>query len=221
MNLLELLKTNKGTVSSALGKELAQNVLDGNLALLKEAVEYVCYELDEQKSKSVRAGAAKILEKVAEKKPELVAPYLSDLKPALNVQEPQTRWMLMQVFGYCAQIQPEISSSVLNYATKFLHEGAGICLTGSVHLYLGRVGATSKEMAHKVLPMLDDAYQAATENEVDWILEAFLNIVDLLDANSVELIEKNTKLQLEAKKKSTQNRAKKILKKINSLKIHK
>jgi hypothetical protein len=67
MNLLDQLKSNKGTVSSALGKELAEKVLKGDKSILEQAIDYVSYDLDNQKSKGIRAGAAKILEKVAEK----------------------------------------------------------------------------------------------------------------------------------------------------------
>jgi predicted metal-dependent hydrolase len=100
MDLLDLLKTNKGTVSSALGKELAEKVLNGDKSILDQAIDYVSYDLDNQKSKGIRAGAAKILEKVAEKQPDLIANQLDKLKPALKVKESQTRWMIMQVFGY-------------------------------------------------------------------------------------------------------------------------
>ena len=85
MDLLDQLKNNKGTVSSALGKELAKRVLDGDKSILEQAVDYVSYDLGNQKSKGIRAGAAKILEKVAEKEPELIANLLDKLKPALEI----------------------------------------------------------------------------------------------------------------------------------------
>lgn len=216
MDLLDLLKSNKGTVSSALGKELAEKVLKGDSSILRDAIEYVSFDLENEKSKGVRAGAAKIIEKVAEKQPELIADKLGKLKSALTVKEPQTRWMLMQVFGYCAKLNPKESASILNYAKDYLTENAGVCLSGAVHLYLGRIGATSVKTANDVLPILDDALKTATENEIDWILEGFLNIIDKVDLYSRELIKRNAELQLDAKKKSTQTRAKKILKKIST-----
>jgi hypothetical protein len=214
MNFLEILKANKGTVSSALGKELAEKVLNGDKTILENAIKYVTYDLENINSKGIRAGAAKILEKVAEKQPELIANKLDELKPALTVKEPQTRWMLMQVFGYCAKINPKDSESIIDYANKYLSENAGVCLSGAVHLYLGRIGATSDKTASKILPILDDALKTASVNEIDWILEAFLIIVDRIDLDSKELIKKNAEMQLDSKKKSTHNRAKKLLKKL-------
>jgi predicted subunit of tRNA(5-methylaminomethyl-2-thiouridylate) methyltransferase len=73
MDLFDQLKNNKGTVSSALGKELAEKVLKGDKSILEQAIDYVSYDLDNQNSKGIRAGAAKILEKVAEKQPDLIA----------------------------------------------------------------------------------------------------------------------------------------------------
>lgn len=214
MEILDLLKSNKGTVSSALGKELADKVLKGDLSILQEAFKYVVYDLNNVNSKGIRAGAAKIIEKVAEKKPELIAKDLDKLKPALNAPEPQTRWMLMQVFGFCAKLNPKSSISVLDFAKKYLTENAGVCLTGAVHLYLGRIGATSNNTANEVISILDDSLKTATENEVDWILEGFLNIIDNLDYDSIEIVKRNAEIYLESRKKSTQDRAKKILKKI-------
>lgn len=213
MSILSQLTANKGTVSSALGKEFGAKVIAGNTVILTEAVKYVCFELDNPKAKNVRAGAAKILEITASKKPELVAPFLNELKPAFSVPEPQTRWMLMQVFGYCAKETPEVANSVTEFAKAYLSENAGVCLTGAVHLYLGRSGAVSKERAREVLPILDDALKTATVNEVDWILEAFIQIFDLLSDEEKELIIINSKQYTDAPKKSTQNRVKKILKK--------
>lgn len=216
MGIFELLKSNKGTVSSVLGKELAQKVLDGDTDILTEAIQLAVYDCENTASKAIRAGAAKIIEKVAEKKPELVADKLELLKPAFEVKEPQTRWMMLQVFGYCAKINPLVAESVMRYARPFLKEKAGVCLSGSVHLYLGRIGATSECHANQVLPILDDAYQDALESEVDWILEAYINIVGLLCDEARLLVKNSAELQLAAKKKSTQNRAKKLLRKLNA-----
>ncbi|MFH1520054.1 MAG: HEAT repeat domain-containing protein [Candidatus Micrarchaeota archaeon] len=104
MNILNQLQQNKGAVSSKLGKELAEKVLKGDNVILKEAVQLCSFN-----DKNVRAGAAKIIEKVAEKKPELVSSYLKELFPALDSPEPQTRWMIIYAFGYCAKLNPDIA----------------------------------------------------------------------------------------------------------------
>lgn len=214
MEIFELLKANKGTVSSALGKELGAKVLRGDLSILEQAMDYVVFNLNDEKSKGIRAGAAKIIEVVAEKKPELIAQNLNKLKPALNAPEPQTRWMLMYVFGFCAKLNPVDSISVMDYAKRYLTENAGVCLSGAVHQYLGRIGATSEKTAMAVLPILDDSLKIASENEIDWILEGFYCIINELKHDSLTIIKRNAEIYLDSRKKSTQNRAKKILKKL-------
>jgi hypothetical protein len=216
MEIFDLLKANKGTVSSALGKELGAKVLNGDLTILEQAMKYVVFDLNDDKSKGIRAGAAKIIEVVAEKKPELIAKDLNKFKPALNAPEPQTRWMLMYVFGFCAKLNPKDSISVMDYAKRYLTENAGVCLSGAVHQYLGRIGTTSEKTAMTVLPILDDSLKTASENEIDWILEGFISIVNVLKPDSLMIVKRNAEIYLESRKKSTQDRAKKILKKINA-----
>jgi hypothetical protein len=211
----ELLKANKGTVSSALGKELGVKVLNGDLSILKEAFNYVVFDLGNEGSKGIRAGAAKIIEVVAEKKPELIAPELDKLKPALDAPETQTRWMLMYIFGFCAKLNPITSISVMDYAIKYLAEDAGVCLSGAVYQYLGRIGAMSEKIANDVLSILDDSLKTASENEVDWILEGFLSMLSILKSDSLMIVKKNAEICLDSRKKSTQDRAKKLLKKID------
>ena len=216
MTLIELLKENKGTVSSALGKELAQKVLNGNLDILYEAIEYASFEPDNIKAKSIRAGAAKIIEKVAEKKPELIAPHLEKLMPALKMPEPQTRWMIIMAFGNCVKDNPETALKGIDFAKDYIGENQGVCLTGAAHIYLGQVGAYSQNKAEEVLPILLDALKDASVNEVDWIIEAFINICNSLTQPDKEVILNYAKLYLDSPKKSTIKRVEKLIKKINA-----
>lgn len=213
--LIEQLKNNKGTVSSKLGKELANEVLNGKTDMLTEAIDLVSYELDNPKAKSVRAGAAKIVEKVAEKSPELVAPYIAKLFQGFSVPEPQTRWMLMMIYHYCAALNSEDAIKAIDYARDFVHEGAGVCLSGATDKYLGSIGALSKELAAEAYEILLEAYDNAYRNEVDWILEAFIDLCQNLDLAQKDTVKKiATKYQNESRK-ATVKRVEKLLTLIN------
>lgn len=211
MSLLNTLKTNKGTTSSALGKELAKEVLAGNTDLLKEAVGFVIFEPAIVKSKNVRAGAAKIIQLVAEKKPELVAPYLEQLLPALELPEPQTRWMIIRILGFCSKLNTETAARGIPFARSYIEERQGICLSGAAEVYLGHIGSQSPALAEKVLPILLDAYANPLPNEVDWILEGFIGIIGQLSDNNRKPVLDCANEQLSAFRKSTQKRAEKIL----------
>jgi len=214
MEIFELLKDNKGTISSALGKELAQKVLDGNLVILDEAIKLSTYEIGSKKSKNIRAGAAKIVEIAAEKRPELVAPYLDKLMPALTVDEPQTKWMILRTMGFCAEKNPKEAEKAFEYAVKCLDNKQGLCLSSSAVLYLGDLGALSKEYAKKVFPIIEKASIDASVNEVDWILEAYMKVADNLHKEQSK-IAKYAYENINAPKKSTQKRIDKLLKMIS------
>lgn len=209
--IFEQLKNNKGTISSKLGKELAAEVLNGNYAILSEAIELVCYDINNPNEKVIRAGAAKIVEKVAEKSPELVAPHLKKLFPGFTAVEPQTRWMLMIAFRYCAELNPKEARKAIDYATLFIREQAGVCLSGATDLYLGAIGALSKKDADLVFPLLLEAYDLASENEKDWILEAFIAMAEKLDSEQKEKAKEIASMHLTVTRKATVKRATKLL----------
>lgn len=212
MSIFNRLMNNKGTVSSALGKQLAQEALSGNKSIIKEAVELTTFDPKNKKAKNVRAGAAKIVEKVAEKKPELVSSYLNELKPALDVPEPQTRWMTIHTFGLCAKLNPEPAVSAVEKAKQYLDENAGVCLTSAAATYLGNIGELSSNEAQRVFPLLESAIETASLNEVDWILESFYKIFKNVDEKTKEKIVDCAKLYAKSSKKSQQKSAEKLLK---------
>lgn len=211
MNLLNKLQKNKGTVSSALGKELAKAALNGEYNLISEAAELLVYEPDNIKAKNVRAGAAKIIEKIAEEKPDLVTPHFDKLISALEMPEPQTKWMAIRTIGFLAKLKPESARKAIPYAKKFYAMKAGVCLSGATSDYLGRLGAISAKEAKMVFPLLENALNNAETNEVDWVLEAYLRMFLILEEKYKTTIVNYARKYLKAPKKSTIKRAEKII----------
>lgn len=211
MKLLDKLRNNKGTVSSKLGKELAMEVLNGNNQLLEDAVSLVTYDLKDIRGKNIRAGAAKIVEKVAEKNPEKVSRFLSDLLPALEAEEPQTRWMIIMTFGYCASLNTSVAEKGIIYAGDYIREQKGVCLSGAAELYLGYMGTLSKSYANQVFPILVEACDNALMNEIDWIFEAFIRIGRYMTEDQKKVVLQCVQDYSYASKKSTQKRREKLL----------
>jgi hypothetical protein len=138
--------------------------------------------------------------------------------PALDVDEPQTRWMIIMALGYCAGLNPKIAKKGISYAKYFIREKQGVCLSGAAEIFLGFIGSVSTEFADEVFPILLDAYDYPLPNEMDWILEAFLKIIDKVSTNNQKTILECATEQMEVFKPSTKKRAEKILKsKINKL----
>lgn len=214
MSILEQLKSNKGTVSSALGKRLAADVLNGDTIILKDAIGLSSYCANNINVKNIRSGAAKIVEIVAEKRPDMVSPFLEQLLPALSVEEPQTRWMIIRTMGFCAKLQPEVARKAIPFAKKYIHEKTEgqLCLVSSADLFLGDYGSISSETAQEVFPVLLQSVDNAIENEHDWLLEAFINIAGNLGKEDQAKILSWVEEKSGASRKTTQERIKKLRK---------
>jgi hypothetical protein len=212
MTLFDQLSNNKGTVSSALGKTLAKQVLDGQTSILMECIDLSSYEAQQANKKHIRSGAAKVVELVAEKQPELVAPYLVTLLPAFSVPEPQTRWMIIRTMGYCAHLNKGAAQKAIPYAEKYIQEKEGLCIASSADLFLGDYGAISEEAADQIFPVLEESMESVLFNEQDWLLEAFIKLYGNLKKNEQGKVIQFAQHWQYTPRKSTQQRARKILK---------
>jgi hypothetical protein len=213
MTIFEQLSNNKGTVSSALGKELAQQVLlENRTDILLECIDLSSYHAAEPDARNIRSGAAKVVEIVAEKQPEWVAPHLSKLFPALSVQEPQTRWMIIRVMGFCAHLDEEQAQKAIAYAEQYIRDKDGLIIASSADLFLGDLGAISKEDAQAVFPILEKSMEKTLENEQDWLLEALLKMFHNLNQGGKDKALIYAGYWKDSPRKSTRQRAGKILK---------
>jgi hypothetical protein len=182
MSLLEQLLENKGTVSSALSKQLAKDVLAGDTTILTEASRLIHYE-----SKVVRSGAAKIIEKVAEEKPELVAPLLTDLLPTLDYDEPQTKWMMIHTFGLCAKWQPELAREIFDSVLKYWEPSNGTCLRDRSIIYLGYMGNVSKQDCDNCFPVLIESFTKHPDR-ITRVFESLEILSNWLDADQKQIV---------------------------------
>ena len=118
--------------------------------ILSECIGLVYYEASSATYRNIRAGAAKVVEIVAEKQPRLVAPHLGELFPALSVPEPQTRWAIIRVMGFCASLNKPVAKKDIHFAEEYLEVKEGLCIASSADLFLGDFGALFREDAESV-----------------------------------------------------------------------
>lgn len=211
MSIFDRLSNNKGTISSALGKSLAQNVLNGQTSILLECIDLVSYKVAEPTQKHIRSGASKVVEIVALNRPDLVAPFLEKLMPALSVKEPQTRWMIIRTMGFCAHLNKSVAQRAIAYAEKYIDNKEGLCLASSTDLFLGDIGAISEKDAQRVFPLLERSMENLVANEQDWVLEALFKVFQTLSKSEQERSLKFAERWQYSARKSTQQRVKKIL----------
>ncbi|MCP4539038.1 MAG: hypothetical protein GY832_18035 [Chloroflexi bacterium] len=209
MSILPQLENNKGTISSALGKSLAKKVLAGDASILEEAVVLLAHD-----SKNVRAGAAKIIEQVALADPSLVVGSLPRLVPALDVPEPQTRWMIIHALGICAALDTQTALHALPKAQEFIRADSGACLWGSTVLYLGYVGATSETNARTVFPILERVLRDIPK-QTKRVLESFMSMLDQADGDIQILIARHAETYAQDEKAGIRTAARKIQKRID------
>jgi hypothetical protein len=212
MSILEQLSRNKGTVSSALGKTLARQVLGADrVEILTECIELASFQASDPRARHIRAGAAKVVEIVAEERPGLVAPHLKKLLPALSVPEPQTRWMIIRTMGFCARTNTAVAKNALPFAERHLRGKEGLCLASSADLFLGDFGAVSKACARKAFPILDRSMKKPISNEPDWLLEACFKLFFHLEKAEQQKVLRFAGRYRNAPRKSTQQRARMLL----------
>jgi hypothetical protein len=211
MDLLLRLRKNKGTVSSALSKKLAQKALAGDWSILDEAVALMTYQKEEPGGRAVRSAAAKIIEIIAAERPEKIVPHLKSIFPALEVGEPQTRWAAIRIFGFCASLAPAIALEAMPFAAKFTAGKEGLCLRSSADLFLGDVGALSPAFAARVFPLLEKAMETRVKNEEDWLLETLGKVFERLRPEFREKAVDFAKLFEKAGRAATRKRAARIL----------
>lgn len=206
MTLLARLQANKGTVSSALGKQLALEVLGGNKKLLADAVKLIHFD-----SKNVRSGAAKLIEKVAEGNPKLVARHLPKLRPALEYEEAQTRWMMVHTFGLCAHLDPDAARGIFKEATGYLDPSHGTVLRDRAITYLGYMGAVSRKDCNKCFPRLIESFDLHPDR-VPRVLESLERMVGVMSAKQKAEATAYASEYAEHAKPSLKSRGKRLLK---------
>jgi HEAT repeat protein len=179
MQLYEELKNNKGLVSTALSKKIAKQILEGKSELIKEA-----YSLLTDSNPNIRASSAKIIEIVAESKPELVSCQLEEIVPCLNLPERQTRWVAIYILGCCALLKPQIAEKGLKKAVEFLNDkNSGTCLLDRSITYLGLMGSVSNKYSKQILPILISSVKNAPDRAIR-IIEGIENMVEFIEEDS-------------------------------------
>jgi hypothetical protein len=135
------------------------------------------------------------------------------LLPALEVPEPQTRWMILHVFGLCATLDPVFSKKALPKSRQFLQENSGMCLWDRSITYLGYLGAVSEKYATDVFPDLESALESLPERTTR-IFEGFERMLPVLGENLRKRLKKVAEKYACDKSPSVKSKAVRVLKKL-------
>ena len=140
-----------------------------------------------------------------------MAPHLKPLFPALSVEEPQTRWMIIRAVGFCAHLNAPVAREAVACAEQYLAAKKGLVLASSADLFLGDLGAVSEEDARRVFPILEKSMASLLANESDWLLEALIKVLPNLDRSGREKALAFAELWQDSPRKATRQRARRVL----------
>lgn len=111
------------------------------------------------RSRLKRQLSARVVHLLAEREPELLVPYISDLIDALYRPEAQTRW---EILDACTLLVPDHAKEVgaaYDGAEAALFDDLSATLRLSSFRFLCTWGATERGRSKKVWPLLDEAIQ--------------------------------------------------------------
>jgi hypothetical protein len=122
--------------------------------------------------------------------------------------------MTLRTCGFCAPLVPEVAAKAIQRAGSEIDKKEGLVVASSADLFLGAMGAVSREYAETVFPILTRSATSVMKNEPDWIIEAFAALVENLAEAEVTFVAEFAGRYAASPRKSTKLRAEKLLKRI-------
>lgn len=100
---------------------------------------------------------AEVLTKVAEERPELVAPYASALTALLTHKTTRVRWEAMHALALIAPEVPEIIRPLLPRLRRLIHDDLSVIVRDYATEAVGNYAKTSSQAAQAAFPILLEA----------------------------------------------------------------
>ena len=113
--------------------------------------------------------------------------------------------------GFCAPLNKPMVHKAIPFAEKYIDAKEGLAIASSADLFLGDLGAISREDAREVFPFLERSMANVIFNEQDWLLEALFKVFKNLGHPERTLVLKFAQYWKGSTRKTTQQRAKKLL----------
>lgn len=110
-------------------------------------------------SRRKRQLSARVVNLVAQREPELLAPYISDLVDALYRPEAQTRWEVLDALTLLVPAHAKEVGAAYDGAEAALFDEISATLRLSAFRMLCTWGATDRGRSKKVWPVIDEAIQ--------------------------------------------------------------
>lgn len=186
-------KQNSMSITSQLSSQLGEKDFNSNIKvagqclknpkLLSEVAEGL-----QSKEAPLVADCAEVFTKVAEERPELVAPYASSLITLLDHKYTRARWEAMHAIALIASIVPdEISKILSNLHRISLSDESTIVRDYSV-IAVGNYAKTSKKAARESLMILKRILEVWKEKQAARALKGLQNVAETNPGLSKEVL---------------------------------
>ena len=130
----------------------------------------------EGKDARLAGDCAEVMTKVAQERPELVAPFVERLVPRLWHKNGRVRWETAHAIGLTAARVPETIEKELPRLTRLIREDESVIVRDYLVDAVAAWGATSSKAARAAFPILHDAAGAFAGKHAARILGALAPI---------------------------------------------
>ncbi len=165
----------------------------------------------EESDKKLQADCAEVFTMVAEKRPELVAPYAAAILPLLSSKETKTRWEAAHALAYIAEFVPDVVSDALPALRSLIERDKSTIVRDYALDTVAGYAKAGVETSREAYSILKSALAEWGEKHARQVFRGFNNILDHLPGTAVE-IRSLTKPYLSAQKKIVAAEAAKIVK---------
>ena len=133
-------------------------------------------------SKNVRLAGdcAEVMTKVAEKRPEIIAPYAQTLFSLLNHKNGRVRWEAAHAFGLVASFIPDLMAKELPTLTKIVRQDKSVIVRDYIIDAIANYGTTSPQAAKSAFPILHEASEAWESKHAARVLSALNRLVKVM-----------------------------------------
>ena len=205
MTILDKLSTSIGAKCGEPNRVVAKECFD-KPELLQEIAEGL-----KQKDAGLAGDCAEVMTMVAEKKPELIQPYLEDIFGQMCHKKTRVRWEAAHALSYASFLAPEFFEPRLaEYRRIILNDKSQIVRDYSVDT-LSNLAGCSEEICRKVYPLLKESLLAWDGAQAKQALTGLLTVMQTLPEYTDEIKELAAGFT-EHKKKVVQKVAQTVLK---------
>lgn len=179
MSILEQLSSQSGDHTEGSNIDVARQCLE-NPMLLEDIAEGL-----ERRDADLVGDCAEVMTKVAEERPDLVAPYAEQLAPLLEHRKTRVRWEAMHAIALLAPVTPEIIRQYFDEIVTLLREDESTIARDYAVEAMGnyaQTGATEAEAAYPILlealDLWEGKHAARALNGLVWVAAAAPDLQD-------------------------------------------